>query len=245
MTARLRCWWRRASRRRKAATIAGSTLALVVAYVGQGILSVVGQVDDYAEYWRERAEEPGEIVYWALGDSAAQGVGASDPWRGYVGQLITRIEDASGRSVRIINISVSGARVADLVADQLPQLPGLPEPDLVTLAIGGNDAGNTDPEDFRRAFSIAVAALPDGAIVADLPDFQGGPRLQASRELSDVARQVIAAAEPRITFAPLERSTAANTLLDYSPDFFHPDASGYERWADAFWPAVRERLGMR
>ena len=53
----------------------------------------------------------GVLRYVAIGDSAAQGIGASRPDRSYVGVLADDIHAATGRSVRVINLSISGATV--------------------------------------------------------------------------------------------------------------------------------------
>ncbi len=61
-------------------------------------------------WWREHAKTEGDLLYVALGDSTAQGIGASRPGNGYVGILADRIRALSGRTVRTVNLSVSGAR---------------------------------------------------------------------------------------------------------------------------------------
>lgn len=71
-------------------------------------------------WWREHAKLEGDLLYVALGDSTAQGIGASRPGNGYVGILADRIRALSGRTVRTVNLSVSGARATDLVEHQLP-----------------------------------------------------------------------------------------------------------------------------
>lgn len=204
-------------------------------YAGRAV-PVLWAVPRYAEHWQQRAQEDGELLYVALGDSAAQGIGASSPERGYVGLVAAELEARSGRSVRVVNLSVSGARVADVLGEQLPALEAF-EPDVVTLAIGGNDAGPTAPEDFRRDFTEVVAALPAGSYVADVPDFQGGPRLESARALSAVARDVLAG-QPHVVPVELEASTHAMTWGDYSGDLFHPGDSGYRLWAEPFLDVI-------
>ena len=71
-------------------------------------------------WWREQAKVDGDLLYVALGDSTAQGIGASRPVNGYVGILADRIRALSGRTVRTVNLSVSGARVADLPCFHFP-----------------------------------------------------------------------------------------------------------------------------
>jgi len=62
----------------------------------------------------------------------------------------------------------------------LRQLPVPADAELVTLCIGANDAGRTAPEQFRQRLRQVCAALPAGAIVGDVPEFQWGPRVRRS-----------------------------------------------------------------
>lgn len=193
----------------------------------------------YRDYWAERAERQGELCYVALGDSLAQGVGASDPELGYVGLVARDLAARTGRRVRVVNLSVTGVRLAGVVGGQLPMLADL-SPDLVTVAVGANDAGRTAPDAFGEQFARLCRALPDGALVADIPDFQSGPRRGAAAALSAIARSVVAA-RPMLTLVPLEAATAHLRLRDYSADLFHPSDAGYRRYANAFIGALRVR----
>lgn len=189
-----------------------------------------------ARYWRRRADVSGDLLYVALGDSTAQGIGASRPARGYVGLLADDLAHRTGRSVRVVNLSVSGAKVDSVLHDQLPALRRLVRerrPDLVTLGVGSNDAGRTNPEAFRASLLRVLAALPPGARVADVPDFQGGPRLAAAAALSRVVREEVAR-RPDLVAVDLYDATRAMTWRDYAGDFFHPGDRGYRRYADAF-----------
>lgn len=231
----------------------GTGVLLVLAALGwfaYGALRVRGSVDDAAAFWAEAARQDGELVYVALGDSAAQGIGASAPERGYVGILAERLRAETGRTVRVVNLSVSGARATDVVAVQLDQLAALRTAgpaggdavtDLVTVDIGGNDAGRTDPDAFRRSFTAICDALPEGAYVADVPDFGGGPRRPAAARLAAIAREVLAERED-LRLVHLERATLEMSWGDYAADFFHPGDSGYRIWADAYWQAITPDL---
>ena len=50
-------------------------------------------VGNYKNFWANKSQESGEITYLALGDSAAQGIGATSPMRGYVGIIAKRLDD--------------------------------------------------------------------------------------------------------------------------------------------------------
>jgi lysophospholipase L1-like esterase len=222
--------------------VSGVLVVGALAWYAVGALRVLWSVPDFAAQWRERAQrpaDPGELLFLALGDSVAQGIGASSPDRGYVGLLAAWLRATTGRPVRVVNLSVTGAKVADVVRDQLPQAAGL-RPDVVTLDVGANDAGRTDPEAFRASLRALLDALPAGAFVADVPWFGGGRRLAAAQVLSDVVREEVAA-RPLV---PVAAEAASKDMRwgDYAGDLFHPDDSGHRRWADAFWASMRERL---
>lgn len=85
-------------------------LALLVAVTAVWAVELVGltrSVEARAEYWSVPRGEPGELLYVALGDSAAQGIGASSPETGYVGVLAARLRASTGRSVEVVNLSRS------------------------------------------------------------------------------------------------------------------------------------------
>src|SRR5262245_45994125 len=76
----------------------------------------------------------GRRIVW-LGDSTAAGVGASSS----SGALPSQVADGLGTSgTSVTNLAVSGARVADVLADQVPKVAGV-RPDLVLISVGAND----------------------------------------------------------------------------------------------------------
>jgi lysophospholipase L1-like esterase len=194
-------------------------------------------------WWRARAKERGDILYVALGDSAAQGLGASAPAGGYVGVLAARIDLLSGRSVRTVNLSVSGATVAQLIDYQLPRLAKL-EPDIVTVAIGANDIARWDARTFARDLATVFDALPSHAIVGDLPYFYLPWNERKVAEANLIVRRL--AAERGLAVAPVHRATLAlgplGALLWFAGDHFHPNDRGYKVWASAFDPLVARRV---
>ncbi|MDQ3611810.1 MAG: SGNH/GDSL hydrolase family protein, partial [Actinomycetota bacterium] len=129
----------------------------------------VAQVAVYRTAW-EQGNEASLLadgpLWLVLGDSAAQGVGASSHESGYVGVVRDRLVAADGRPWRIVNVSRSGARTREVVDVQWPAgleaLAGL-VPELVTAVIGGNDAMRTPEQQWRRDIDDLCAALPPGA----------------------------------------------------------------------------------
>lgn len=205
--------------------------------LGHRALRVLWSVGSYAGYWKQRADEPGELLYIALGDSTAQGIGASAPELGYVGLLAEDLERRTGSSVRVVNLSVSGARAADVLHEQMPGLRRLVDeghaPDLVTVTVGSNDAGRTTPEEFRQQLGAILDALPAGTRVADVPHFQRGARLDAAADLARIVREEMSR-RPGLSAVDLYGATTAMSWSDYSGDFFHPGNAGYRRYHRAF-----------
>lgn len=193
----------------------------------------------HSKWWRDAATAPGELLYVAIGDSAAQGIGASAPRNSYVGVIADHLQSATGRSVRIVNLSVSGATVALAVADQLPRFADL-QPDIVTVAIGANDIAAFDPVLFEEGIRTVFAAVPDDAIVADLPYFY----LPWNEKKVAVGNTILrrAAAERGLTVVPLhetmKRQGLRGVVTQFAEDLFHPNDRGYRVWASAFLPAV-------
>lgn len=199
-----------------------------------------------ARWWREQRALPGELLYVALGDSAAQGVGASAPGRSYVGLLARHLRERTGRSVRVVNLSVSGARLGDVIAHQLPAFADLDAaPDLTTVAIGANDIAHFDEVRFENELRMIYAALPGTALVGDLPAFYVGRAQRNVRIANSIVHRL--AAEQGFDVAPIYAKTrrqgaARYALNQVAADFFHPNDRGYRVWASAFLPLLDRRF---
>lgn len=209
-------------------------------------LRVATSVQRHERYWVRRRLRPGELRYAALGDSLAQGIGASHPERGYVGLLAARLERATGLGVEIVNLSATGILIDDVTRYQVPALLALdPPPDVVTVTAGTNDAGRRDHDGIASRFAALCAALPPGALVADLPEFHHGRRGVAARQAAAAIRGVLAD-HPRLVPVHLAAATARTGLPARSADLFHPNDRGHRTYADQFWSALEPRLpGLR
>ncbi|MGI9016175.1 MAG: SGNH/GDSL hydrolase family protein [Euzebya sp.] len=210
---------------------------------GAGITS--GQVDTYRWAWeqanRDELQRHGPLMV-VLGDSAAQGVGASGPFTGWVGQVRARLEDHEGRRWRVLNLSVSGARAHDVLDHQLPRLWRVDQPvDLVICAIGGNDMYRSTSWHIADRFTRLVASLPgpgdlgpgSRTIITTLP--QGLGRRRAA-----IANRIISEGAPQrgIDVADLWATTGPPWQGKYAEDFFHPNDIGYRHWADGIFPSL-------
>ena len=177
-----------------------------------------------------------------LGDSTAQGIGAPSVDEGYVGQLRRALDQGAERPWRVLNLSRSGARAADVLDRQLPSLEALPSPpDLVTCAIGANDVVRRTPllqlqEQLRRI----IARLPPRAVIATLP--QG---LSPAR--TETANRVIRERAPAagLLVADVWARTGPPWKGKFAGDGFHPAALGYADWAAAFADVLGLALSPR
>jgi acyl-CoA thioesterase-1 len=207
-----------------------------------GVRRVHAQIVPYAKAWDEAnaVARTGTGPLWVvLGDSTAQGIGASSYDTGYVGQLRALLDQQRPQEVgpwRVLNLSRSGARTADLLTVQLPQLGSLPaegQPDLVTCAIGANDVIPTPLDLLIRQLREVIARLPAGAVIATLP--QG---LRPRRAV--VVNEMIRAEAPA---AGLWARTGPPWRGKFASDGVHPAALGYADWAAAFADALGLRAG--
>jgi len=216
-------------------------LAVVLIGVrGEDLLELRSSVATTADYWRQPRGTPGGLLYVALGDSTAQGIGASRPELGYVGLVAERLRRATGRPVRVVNLSRSGARIEDLLREQVPALSQL-RPDLVTVAIGGNDVRAYDPVAFADRVRRLTAQLPAGSVLADVPYFMHGRWERDALEASDaVRRSGVARGLAVVPLHEAQRREGAIAMLNqFAADWFHPNDHGYRVWADAFWATIR------
>ena len=205
---------------------------------------LTNRIPDHHVYWGERGKaDPESVLYVALGDSAALGLGASKPQRGYVGIVAEEIARVTGKRVRVRNLSIDGATCAVVLADELHRIPKAPAI-VVTLDVGANDVWSFAPERFRDEFDRICAALPPGSIVADLPSFSFLPVAGRVRTANRIVHEVVAAHGH--VLAPLNAMTRRGgpviAIRNAAGDLFHPNDRGHRVWAEAFLPAVRSRL---
>lgn len=219
-------------------------LLVVLVLAGRALL-VLASVGPRAQYWQQRAEQPGDVVQVALGDSLSQGIGSSSPDTTFVSVLADDLAERTGQDVRVVNLSVTGASTEEVRQEQLPRLEGLlaelaaegTPVGLVTLLVGANDVGDLTPQEYRSQLTPVLDALPAGSLVADIPDFGGGADRPRAAALAQVVREEVAD-RPDLVPVALEQATAGQDLGDYAADFFHPSDEGYQRYAAAFRDAV-------
>lgn len=205
-----------------------------------GVREVQAQVEPYALAWQRdnvAALAASGPLWVVLGDSMSQGIGASAHDRGWVGQLAVQLAGA-GTPYRVMNLSISGGRVADVLDRQLPMLRDLGvAPDLVTLLIGSNDmmSGALRPA-LTRDMTELLRRVPAGTVVGNQPGTHAAA-LELNRLIDDaVAERDLALAELR---DPRTRHWGGKLAADH----FHPNDRGYAGMAQIFGEAIAARDG--
>lgn len=202
-----------------------------------GVREVHAQVAVYARAWEEvngvavgAAGDRAGALWVVLGDSTAQGIGAPSFDKGYVGQLCEVLNEHSSTPWRIVNLSKSGARAADVLARQLPRLESMDEsPRLVTCAIGANDLLRTPGMRLEDEMRAIISRLPAGAVIATLPQ---GLRPSRATAVNNVIRGEAPAAG--LVVADVWAHTGGSWHGKLAADGFHPGFAGYTDWANAF-----------
>lgn len=208
-----------------------------------GVRQVTDQIEPYAAAWAEETAASlasTRPLVAVLGDSTAQGIGASTHRDGWVGQLDRWLAERTGMAWTVANWSRSGARVADVLDEQLPALlDAARTPQLVLVAVGANDVfWGLRTASARRGFRELIGALPEPAVIATVP--AQGLAVRA-RLLNRHIRSDAAAAGVAVADVARHLSGGRGRL---AADGFHPNERGYEEWAAAFRPAVVAALTL-
>ncbi len=224
----------------------------------------------YPGFWVNHVVEPSAgrvdgvpLRLVVLGDSTTAGVGVDRPEHALPHLIAQRVADAEGRPVHVVTYGWAGARVADLVRDQLPRAaeplregegPFLPGADIVAVVIGSNDATHrTRPGRFRADMRTTLEGIrrlaPDARLVlAGIPDFRGALReiellMFLTNQYARLLRPISMAEAARVgaAYADLAAHVPARIVgrTDVlSRDQFHPSVVGYAAWADVIAEAL-------
>ncbi len=216
-------------------------LAAAVTRQVVGVLALRSSVPHREAFWQRVATEQGDLLLVALGDSVSQGIGASRPELGCIGLLGQRLSLATGRSVRTVNLSRTGAGIVDVLDRQLPALRELDqESALVLVEVGANDMIRGDLEPFIARLDDLFDALPPHAVVADVPYLMHGRWERDARRAGEIVTE--RARARGFVVVPIHRALSRFGLLvmmsHVAADLFHPNDRGHRVWADTFWQGL-------
>ncbi len=208
-----------------------------------GVTALRADCVAFAGHWQAHNDqilaEPGPL-WVVLGDSTAQGLGASSPDGGYVGQVLQTLRLRTGRPWRVLNLSASGSVISDVLQQQLPRLPA--SADLVTCGIGFNDIFYNSPGKLFADLRALIAAVPDRTILLDLPvpaGYAGLLGLASRPYVARINRTIHAAAAARgLPVAEISRHFLPPWAGKFASDCFHPSQDGYRDWSRAVLAAL-------
>jgi lysophospholipase L1-like esterase len=200
--------------------------------------------------------EDGEpVVLAVLGDSSVAGVGADCAEETLTYGVAVAL--AERYRVRLYSLGTSGARLCNVVTDQVPRLAEL-DPDVVLVCVGTNDITHVTPvHEVRRQLRLLgpgiTTAAPRAVVLVS-----GLPPAETSLAFRWPLRDVLglwARAYTRLYQAELSRHKI--TVIDvatvarpafrgrremFSPDLFHPSSAGYTFLGKFYGQAVRKAL---
>ncbi|MBW3569186.1 SGNH/GDSL hydrolase family protein [Candidatus Parcubacteria bacterium] len=204
------------------------------------------QAGRYQTYWNRQNHLPAqanEILYVALGDSTAVGIGANKPQNGYVGYIARELEEKTGRSVRILNFGETSAKVSDAVNSQLPKLKSanISSDSVITIEIGANDMKNFEDVKFEREMNELMSRLPKQTVISNIPYFGAGINRGSEPNVKKANKIIDRLAEKHgLNLADLYARTRDNSgFKTFAVDWFHPSAYGYRsNWVPAFLESI-------
>lgn len=204
-------------------------------------------LDDVELSWADAGDTS---AVW-IGDSTAYGVGVTD------GDDAVASRVARARAERVRNLAVSGATLAEVVAEQLPEVAAA-DPDRVYVSVGANDVTHlTRTASFRNDYLTLLDGLPATAevVVLGVPDMGAPPRLAQplraiagwrGRALDEVVRDVVRdRTDDRFTYVDIQGRTGPAFRDDpdryFADDGYHPGTAGYRLWTDAVIDTIGDR----
>lgn len=195
------------------------------------------------------------FVYVAMGDSTAEGTGASHPSRNYATIVYGSLKDRY-KLTKYYNYAKSGAVLHDVVADQLPRTLQL-QPSLVTISIGANDIlKRTHLNIFEKNLytllktlqeqtdaTIVISTVPDLSLTPAVPRLLKTYSRYKATKINAIINRV-GKATNTVTVDMFEDNKA---MLQTFPeaiasDGFHPSDFGYALWANTILVTLRNFL---
>lgn len=250
-------------KRTKTYWILGIIIFLIIAiYLNRGysyIYDTIGLADlkkfDLNHYYMISgySEATSSLKYVALGDSLTAGVGANryeDSWPYLLAQKLA----GENKNIILRAEAVPGYKTVDVISELLE--PAIKEnPDFLTVLIGVNDIHNqVSATDFRKNYENILNRLIKETkakiYIINLP-YIGSDKLieppynsyfnRQTQEFNEIIKKL--ASKYQLKYIDLY--TASYELFKksgdhYSPDLFHPSATGYKIWAGIIYDNINK-----
>jgi len=218
--------------------IVGIFLAVVVLALAAYGLFVLTSVNRFATYWagqNQQSLDENSYTLVALGDSTAQGIGATSPQKGFVGQVAKKL--SADKPVQIYNYSKSGAVAADVVG-QVSGNDKISRADAIIIAVGPNDmTQNVSKANYLKNYQQILAKLPaEKVVIATIPPLERSSISDATvQEWNQDLEKLAAKNKVKVAQVYQAIKPRSRDPRIYSIDLFHPSNIGYGLWAEAFY----------
>ena len=196
------------------------------------------------------------FTYVAIGDSTVEGYGASDQQHAYA-SLVHKGISLQFKHAALLNFGKTGARVQDVVENQLSQAVGA-NPDLITISVGANDiVRSTRLAAFRQEFGNLIRTLRAETqaviVVTNIPNFAQTPAVPGYLKLAAELRirrinNVIRSVARQNDLILIDAFQYATMFMRQFPDEvlyedgFHPSNVGYALWASSILTVLQDKL---
>ena len=186
-----------------------------------------------------------------MGDSLAEGLGASTPDNTFANQLYLHIK-ASRPKTTFNNLGKSSAQIDQVLSDQLPQVPSS-TPQLVVVVVGTNDLIQQSLlDDYQSSLDKLLTNLKkDGRTILlfNIPQFSLTPSVPTNlKPLTDIrTKQFNLVIEEVINkhsdvklfdFYSLSGDYLKSNSNLLSDDKFHPNDTGYKKIAEEVYKSL-------
>lgn len=175
----------------------------------------------------------------AIGDSFTEGYGDYYPdgsCRGWADRF-ARLLAASAPDLTYANLAIRGKLLHQVISEQVPPAIAL-QPDVISLAAGGNDLlrPRADPEALAATFEQAVIQLREAAgqvLIFSGADLAGMPLMRLIRDkvIAYNSRIKEIAAQHDCLHVELASMTVLADRREWCPDRLHLAAEGHRRVA--------------
>lgn len=229
------------------------SILFILLLIAEAFISLSGPKENFKNPERKITEfgtAGKKIKYMIIGDSTSAGQGA-DYEKGIA--ILTSRHLAKSYRVEMLNTSISGAQIKDLLKDQIPVVKEY-KPDLLLIAVGANDVIRlANPWKVKRELDLMINQLLNihldmKIVLTASPDMGSVPRFpQPLREIMGRSTFVINKAfysvikKYNLTLAPIAEKTGPLFKKDpslFAFDRFHPNEKGYMTWV----PVLNEAL---
>ena len=249
-----------------------ATIILLVGFI-QGTRAAIDP-QEINHYRTEKEQEPiskkenETLSIVALGDSLTRGVG-DDNGDGYVKRLTTKLSKRYDTKTSLSNLSVSGARTADLLTllDTSGTKRTLQNADLIVMTIGGNDlfpgvetlttnlsAYKPDTNTFIANSQKIIETIRTNNADAPIYWMSLYNPFEEFKELGDTSKfvidwnhqmQTLATQYPNLYIIPVFDLFQGQTKNFLYSDHFHPNKKGYEAISERLIQSIvsQEQLG--